>query len=71
MGDLGELLGASGAGCGHSGACVPALCAADGWSVPLPVSPESLQPQTAAGSGGPLLRPPVPGQGQNPAGSHL
>lgn len=48
-------MGAGGAGGGHRGAGVSSLCAPDGWRVPVPVSPEGLQPQAKAGGRGPLL----------------
>lgn len=50
-----QLLGACRAGGGDRRAGVPPLCAADGGRVPLPVSPEGLQPQATAGGGGPVL----------------
>lgn len=50
-----EQLGASGAGGSDCRARVPALCVADGRGVPVPVSPEGLQPQTTAGGRRSLL----------------
>lgn len=67
----GQLVGASGAGGGHRRAGVPPVRAADGGRLPIPVPPEGLQPQAEAGGGGSVLRPPLLGQRQNPAGPHL
>lgn len=65
------LLGAGGTGGSHRRTGVPTLRAADGRSLPVPVSSEGLQPQAEAGGWGPILWPSVLGQGQDPAGPHL
>lgn len=66
-----ESLGSGGAGGDHRRASVSAVCAADGGCVPVAVPPESLQPQTEVRGWGPLLWPPVLGQGQDSARPHL
>lgn len=70
-GGAGGDVGPGGADGGDRGAGVPAVRAADGGRVHLPVPPEGLQPPAEAGGGGHLLRPPLPGQGQDAAGPHL
>lgn len=66
-----EQLGSSGAGGGDRRAHHLGVPAAHRGRAALPAPPAHLQPPAAAGRGGPVLRPPLPRQGQDTAGPHL